>query len=430
MEQGSLILSSSDILSSLKQGGLSEKELDAFFQLCKDENNLEVATRVAEYKLDNFFDDYPSELNDFHLAAQNGDLFLLQSYVRAGINVNLAFEFEDDDCFTTTGTALTLALVNNNKDCIRCLLEQPNIKIDIVGLTAIERTHQLASLVDDKYVVPFLEIRNSEFDSFLKVIDFDVDVRWGDYNEHSCFIDAFERADLDTLKFALDHGANPNQYVDEQYKEEMLWPMAVDQYISSKDRISIAKVKLLLEYGADLRATNYDNQSVLELAWQSKDETLISLFGLELIADEFAEVSYKLAELENKERILNSVSHLNDPLFPICTDILSDIRASRTIPIGHWIKRLIIKQISPEQFSICIEQIGLPSSIELPICESLANDLPRNSVIKLSNFLVYESDSWWMALEEWICCPMKISLFSEDAFFDYQKEYDCYPHSH
>lgn len=75
--------------------------------------------------------------------------------MRAGINVNLAFEFEDDDCFTTTGTALTLALVNNNKNCIRCLLEQPNIKIDIVGLTAIERTHQLASFVDDKYVVPF-----------------------------------------------------------------------------------------------------------------------------------------------------------------------------------------------------------------------------------------------------------------------------------
>lgn len=36
--------------------------------------------------------------------------------------------------------------------------------------------------------------------------------------------------DLDLLTFALDFGANPNQYVDDYYKDEMLWPMAVDVY--------------------------------------------------------------------------------------------------------------------------------------------------------------------------------------------------------
>lgn len=418
MEQGSLILSSSDILSSLKQGGLSETELDAFFQLCKDENNLEVATRVAEYKLDNFFDDDPSKLNDFHLAAQNGDLFLLQSYVRAGINVNLAFEFEDDDCFTTTGTALTLALVNNNKNCIRCLLEQPNIKIDIVGLTAIERTHQLASLVDDKYVVPFLEIRGTEFELFLDVIDFDVDVRWGNSGEHNCFIDAFQKNDLDLLTFALDFGANPNQYVDDYYKDEMLWPMAVDAYINRKDDIHLDKIRILLEYGADLKATNYDNQSVLNLAWQSRDNKLISLFGLQSIANDFTEIYNKLIEIEGKNKILDILNHRTNECFPIYNDILSHIRTLDVIPIGDWIKRLIIKQISQEEFCIYIEQQGSPSIIELSICESLAKELPSNSSIKTALFLLNkdESASWWMALEEWICCPMNISLFNQDAF--------------
>lgn len=80
-----------------------------------------------------------------------------------------------------------------------------------------------------------------------------MDARWGKRDELSCLIEAFDRNDLETMAFALQHGADPQQYREADYQEESIWPEAIETYLASPSELGLAKIKLLLEHGASVR---------------------------------------------------------------------------------------------------------------------------------------------------------------------------------
>ena len=416
MEQCNLMLSISDIIPALSQEDISEDELDQFFELCREENSIEIASAVAKYKLKQFINDDFDEMSDFHLAAKNGDLFLLRAYALAGIDINRYFSIDGEDYFTHSGTALTLAFHYKNKDCVRFLLQQKEIQIDLIGVISLENSHMIYPVYEQKYIVPFLEMRGTEFEPLLDAIKFDVDVRWGNRNEHNCFIDACERCDVDLLRFALEHGADPNQVDDEECPCEMVWSQLINDYLENKNRNKDKKylelIDLIIEFGAAMNSYGY-GESILNIVWQSKDDWLMRYIGLDNIFDEFYETSKKLLSLEEKQASIERLGCEYVDCFPIKADILSDLLSSQQIPIGYWVKRLVFKQISEDEFSIYIETKRDVTAIELPIPEFFVKDFPRRSAIKMALFLINAPIAWWFALEEAIFKPLNLNILDD-----------------
>ena len=438
MDTPSLLLECSDVELMLSQELLTEVQLENAFALCRQENNLDLAARLLKEAIG-----LPStesfaaecELTDFHQAARDGDLFRLQAWIAAGVPINVQYELGDcelDEGGFEAGTALTLALAHGNTECVAFLLAQPDIRLDIVGEQHPDASHLLASLRSSRYVVPFLAIRNSEFAHYLDEYDFDVDVRWGKHGELSCLIEAFDRNDLETMAFALQRGADPQQYREADYQEESIWPEAIEAYLARPSELDLAKIRLLMEHGASILAhVNYDSTSVTQRVWESRNPMLMELFDLEWLQEAFSEIQQQRDWLESQQGSVDLLAKVGHSVSesPIMVDLLPDMHKLGRVRVGGWIKRLALLQSTEGRFYLRLEQHGMPERIEFPLPEPLVRvaretlSLPDFSPLGWGiRLLSEEAIDWWHALDDILGHSFRLSLFDELRYRDGQRE--------
>lgn len=424
MDTPSLLLECSDVELMLSQELLTENQLEDGFSLCRQENNLDLAARLLKEVIGLPSSGYfaaECEFTDFHQAARDGDLFRLQAWIAAGVPINVQYELNEDEF--EAGTALTLALAHGNTECVAFLLAQPDIRLDIVGEHHPNASHLIASLRSSRYVVPFLAIRNSEFAHYLDEYDFDVDVRWGNRDQLSCLIEAFDRNDLETMAFALQRGADPQQYREADYQEESIWPEAIEAYLARPSELGLAKIKLLMEHGASVLAhVNYDSTSVTQRVWESRNPMLMELFDLEWLQKAFSEIQQQRDWLESQQGSVDLLTIAGRPVSesPIMVDLLPDMHKLERVRIGGWIKRLTLSQSAEGRFYLRLEQNGMPERIEFSLPEPLVRfaretlSLPDFSPLGWGiRLLSEEAIGWWHALDDVLGHSFRLSLFDD-----------------
>lgn len=438
MDTPSLLLECSDVELMLSQELLTEEQLEDAFSLCRQESNQDLAARLLKEVIGlPITGSFTAEsgLTDFHQAARDGDLFRLQAWIAAGVPINVQYELSDcelDEGGFEAGTALTLALAHGNTECVAFLLAQQDVRMDIVGEHHPDASHLLASLRSSRYVVPFLAIRNSEFAHYLDEYDFDVDVRWGKHGELSCLIEAFDRNDLETMAFALQRGADPQQYREVNYQEESIWPEAIEAYLACPSELGLAKIKLLMEHGASVLAPlNYESSSVTQRVWGSRNPMLMALFDLEWLQEAFSEIQQQRDWLESQQGSVDLLTMVGRPVSesPIMVDLLPDMHKLGRVRVGGWIKRLVLLQSAEGRFYLRLEQHGIPERIEFPLPRPLV--CVARETLSLPDFsplgwgirlLSEEAIDWWHALDDILVHSFRLSLFDELRYQDGQRE--------
>lgn len=454
MQQTSLLLDINDLPPIKTLGTVDHKQLEAFIELCRASDRPDLAAPYAGYLWeDSCFDERPYEI--WFDAIRNDDIFLVKAIVSSGFDINSTFEYTNDDDDAEFGSAITLALANNSSNVLSYLLELPRIDINIVGYTLSDYDYQTLAnpLPTDDYIIPFLMLLRSKHSSCLKWLKFDVDIRWGRNNDRSALIIATENNDFEMTEWLLYNKSNPNQLL-ERDESETLFGRLVGEYLQKPTPDKFKLIELMLEHGASILASDWEDIPVYINVWWSQNQALIDLFKLDYLKNDLEHQNVMIwmikdrcreIELREKERANNTIDYsmcyainatkITEVIPPVLeASILTELRALCPLSPGPWISDVRLKQTNDSlRIIICqdvtspieITEIILPGELiynTTPDVIAEIGDINFKSCLEMILTIISRPAEWWHEVERYLRC-FGITLFDEYFYQEKLKEY-------
>jgi ankyrin repeat protein len=193
------------------------------------------------------------QYNDFEKACINGDLDTVKMLLPENVNYCINYEISMDG-----ETPLILTILNKHTAIVKLLLDNnadPNLKSDVGPFTSkkfFEGTWSTAPL-DSAASKGVIEIAKS-------LIDYGADLNCLYDSGFTALYIATACRDTAMVEFLLRQGANPNLFRPSGVLSN------IPLFCAARDR-EIEILKLLLKYGADINATNQDNENALFWTW-------------------------------------------------------------------------------------------------------------------------------------------------------------------